>query len=144
MIHLIWTCSLSISFLYALRSCTFVFTGWFQNNPELQILYPWFLESTSLTHFIPLVGFFTPWKHQKNKRPLAWIELKERYKGLDHFYLLLFLGSWSVQTERGGGLIVLRSLHWLGLTFYHVPGSAHYGYVYVGLGEKNLDLPFML
>jgi len=53
-------------------------------------------------------------------------------------------GSWSVQQESGGKLITLRSLHWLGFTFYHVPGSNRHGYVYVGLGEKNLDLPFML
>jgi len=53
-------------------------------------------------------------------------------------------GSWSVQEENGGKVIVLRSLHWLGFTFYHVPGTSRYGYVYVGLGEKNLDLPFML
>ncbi|XP_057317007.1 radial spoke head protein 9 homolog [Hydractinia symbiolongicarpus] len=53
-------------------------------------------------------------------------------------------GSWSVQSERGGGVVVLRSLHWLGYTFYHVPNTSNFGYVYVGTGEKNLDLPFML
>lgn len=53
-------------------------------------------------------------------------------------------GSWSIQSERGSGLVVLRSLHWLGFTFYHVPGTNRHGYVYVGTGEKNLDLPFML
>merc|ERR1712141_114393 len=53
-------------------------------------------------------------------------------------------GSWSVQFERGNSLVVLRSLHWLGFTCYHVPNSRRYGYIYVGSGEKNLDLPFML
>jgi len=53
-------------------------------------------------------------------------------------------GSWSIQFERGSGLLSLRSLHWLGFTFYHVPGSRKYGSIYVGLGTKNLDLPFML
>eukprot|EP00794_Sanderia_malayensis_P020149 gene20149-22123_t len=53
-------------------------------------------------------------------------------------------GSWSIQFERGNGLVVLRSLHWIGFTFYHVPSTSKYGYVYVGTGEKNLDLPFML
>lgn len=53
-------------------------------------------------------------------------------------------GSWSLQFERGSGLVVLRSLHWLGFAFYHVPNTRKYGYVYVGNGEKNLDLPFML
>lgn len=53
-------------------------------------------------------------------------------------------GSWSIQAERGSSLIVLRSLHWLGFTFYHVPNTNIYGYAYFGTGEKNLDLPFML
>jgi len=39
---------------------------------------------------------------------------------------------------------VLRSLLWPGLTFYHAPRTKNYGYIYVGTGEKNLDLPFML
>lgn len=53
-------------------------------------------------------------------------------------------GSWTVQLEKGGTVVVLRSLLWLGLTFYHVPMTKQYGYVYFGTGEKNLDLPFML
>ncbi|XP_029195052.1 radial spoke head protein 9 homolog [Acropora muricata] len=53
-------------------------------------------------------------------------------------------GSWSIQFERGSGLVTLRSLHWLGFTFYHVPNSRKYGSIYFGLGTKNLDLPFML
>lgn len=46
--------------------------------------------------------------------------------------------------ERGNALVVLRSLLWPGLTFYHTPNTKSYGYVYVGTGEKNIDLPFML
>ena len=46
--------------------------------------------------------------------------------------------------ERGNALVVLRSLLWPGLTFYHAPRTKNYGYIYVGTGEKNLDLPFML
>ncbi|CAB4019242.1 radial spoke head 9 homolog, partial [Paramuricea clavata] len=53
-------------------------------------------------------------------------------------------GSWSVQYEKGCGLVTLRSLHWLGFIFYHVPETRKFGCVYVGTGEKNLDLPFML
>jgi len=53
-------------------------------------------------------------------------------------------GCWSLQFERGSGLVVLRSLYWLGLTFYHIPGSKKFGSIYFGLGQKNLDLPFML
>ncbi|EDO27772.1 predicted protein, partial [Nematostella vectensis] len=53
-------------------------------------------------------------------------------------------GSWSIQFERGSGLVSLRSLHWLGFTFFHVPETRKYGMVYIGTGNKNLDLPFML
>ncbi|XP_038617085.1 radial spoke head protein 9 homolog isoform X2 [Tachyglossus aculeatus] len=53
-------------------------------------------------------------------------------------------GSWSIQMERGNSLLVLRSLLWPGLTFFHVPQTKNYGYFYVGTGEKNMDLPFML
>ncbi|NXP21514.1 RSPH9 protein, partial [Scytalopus superciliaris] len=53
-------------------------------------------------------------------------------------------GSWSIQLEKGGAVVVLRSLLWLGLTFYHIPMTKQYGYIYFGTGEKNLDLPFML
>ncbi|XP_035151628.1 radial spoke head protein 9 homolog isoform X5 [Callithrix jacchus] len=57
---------------------------------------------------------------------------------------LLGSGSWSIQMERGNALVVLRSLLWPGLTFYHAPRTRNYGYIYVGTGEKNMDLPFML
>ncbi|KAM8937889.1 radial spoke head protein 9 homolog isoform 2-T2 [Lycaon pictus] len=53
-------------------------------------------------------------------------------------------GSWSIQMERGNALVVLRSLLWPGLTFFHAPRTKNYGYIYMGTGEKNIDLPFML
>jgi radial spoke head protein 9 len=53
-------------------------------------------------------------------------------------------GSWSMQFDRGSGLLILKSLLWPGFVFYHVPGTRHFGSVYFGLGEKNIDLPFML
>ncbi|XP_073694515.1 radial spoke head protein 9 homolog [Garra rufa] len=53
-------------------------------------------------------------------------------------------GSWSLQLERGGTMCVLRSLLWLGLTFFHVPQTPQHGYIYMGDGLMNLDLPFML
>lgn len=53
-------------------------------------------------------------------------------------------GSWSLQFEFAGKVCVLRSLLWLGLTFYHVPMTPQHGYIYIGHGTKNLDLPFMI
>jgi len=53
-------------------------------------------------------------------------------------------GSWSLQQERGGAVVVLKSLVWPGFTFWHAPGTQKYGYVYNGLAQRNLDLAFML
>ncbi|XP_042603828.1 radial spoke head protein 9 homolog isoform X3 [Cyprinus carpio] len=55
-----------------------------------------------------------------------------------------FGGSWSLQLERGSTMCVLRSLLWLGLTFFHIPQTPQHGYIYMGDGLMNLDLPFML
>ncbi|KAG8123436.1 hypothetical protein E2320_018826 [Naja naja] len=57
---------------------------------------------------------------------------------------IIIVGSWSIQVERGSRIVVLRSLLWPGLTFYHVPNTKQHGYIYFGNGEKNIDLPFML
>merc|ERR1711976_351263 len=53
-------------------------------------------------------------------------------------------GSWSLQFERGSAQVMLRSLLWLGYSFFHIPSTQDYGSIYVGTGEKNMDLPFML
>jgi len=53
-------------------------------------------------------------------------------------------GSWSLQFERGNALVIIQSLNWLGMTFYHVPETNKFGSLYVGIGEKNFDIPFML
>ncbi|XP_038132442.1 radial spoke head protein 9 homolog [Cyprinodon tularosa] len=53
-------------------------------------------------------------------------------------------GSWSLQFECASRVCVLRSLLWPGLTFYHVPMTPQHGYIYIGFGMKNIDLPFKL
>ncbi|XP_037305895.1 radial spoke head protein 9 homolog [Pungitius pungitius] len=53
-------------------------------------------------------------------------------------------GSWSLQYECAGNVCVLRSLLWLGLTFFHLPMTPQHGYIYMGDGTQNLNLPFML
>lgn len=54
------------------------------------------------------------------------------------------LGSWSLQLEGAGQVCILRSLLRPGLTLYHVLMTPQHGYIYIGSGMKNLDLPFML
>lgn len=55
-----------------------------------------------------------------------------------------FILGWTLQYERGSGLVQLRSLKWLGMAFFHVPETNRYGSLYCGIGEENKDLPFML
>ncbi|XP_062345196.1 radial spoke head protein 9 homolog isoform X3 [Cinclus cinclus] len=80
----------------------------------------------------------------KNKTLLEKADLDPSTDFLDSLEHDIPRGSWSIQLEKGGTVVVLRSLLWLGLTFYHVPMTKQFGYVYFGTGEKNLDLPFML
>lgn len=53
-------------------------------------------------------------------------------------------GCWSLQFERGCSQVTLRSLLWPGYVFFLLPGTTKFGSLYVGNGEKNADLPFML
>ncbi|XP_011932631.1 PREDICTED: radial spoke head protein 9 homolog [Cercocebus atys] len=80
----------------------------------------------------------------KNKTLLEKADLDPSLDFMDSLEHDIPKGSWSIQMERGNALVVLRSLLWPGLTFYHAPRTKHYGYIYVGTGEKNMDLPFML
>ncbi|XP_074204907.1 radial spoke head protein 9 homolog isoform X2 [Camelus bactrianus] len=80
----------------------------------------------------------------KNKTLLEKADMDPSLDFMDSLEHDIPKGSWSIQMERGNALVVLRSLLWPGLTFYHTPRTKNYGYIYVGTGEKNIDLPFML
>ena len=53
-------------------------------------------------------------------------------------------GCWSIQYDGVQDAVFLRSLHWPGYAFFNVPEMPIYGGIYVGNGQKNKDLPFML
>uniref|UniRef100_A0ABI7ZA85 Radial spoke head protein 9 homolog n=1 Tax=Felis catus TaxID=9685 RepID=A0ABI7ZA85_FELCA len=80
----------------------------------------------------------------KNKTLLEKADLDPSLDFMDSLEHDIPKGSWSIQMERGNALVVLRSLLWPGLTFFHAPRTKNCGYIYVGTGEKNIDLPFML
>ncbi|KAM9383419.1 radial spoke head protein 9 homolog [Phaethornis superciliosus] len=103
-------------------------------------------EGLSLTEAKKLSSYFhfTEPVNLKNKTLLEKADLDPSTDFLDSLEHDIPQGSWTVQLERGESVVVLRSLVWLGLTFYHVPMTKQYGYVYFGTGEKNSDLPFML
>ncbi|NXX96430.1 RSPH9 protein, partial [Centropus bengalensis] len=103
-------------------------------------------EGLSLTEAKELSSYFhfTEPVNLKNKTLLEKADLDPSIDFLDSLEHDIPQGSWTIQLEKGGALVVLRNLLWLGLTFYHVPMTKQYGYVYFGTGEKNIDLPFML
>ncbi|NWV85376.1 RSPH9 protein, partial [Dasyornis broadbenti] len=103
-------------------------------------------EGLSLVEAKKLSSYFhfTKPVNLKNKTLLEKADLDPSTDFLDSLEHDMPRGSWSIQLEKGGTVVVLRSLLWLGLTFYHVPMTKQFGYVYFGTGEKNLDLPFML
>ncbi|OXB65421.1 hypothetical protein ASZ78_005048 [Callipepla squamata] len=103
-------------------------------------------EGLSLTEAKKLSSYFhfTEPVNLKNKTLLEKADLDPSTDFLDSLEHDVPQGSWTVQLEKGSTVVVLRSLLWLGLTFYHVPVTKQYGYIYCGTGEKNLDLPFML
>nr|XP_046228846.1 radial spoke head protein 9 homolog [Scatophagus argus] len=83
----------------------------------------------------------------KNLKKKSILEMGELNPAIDFLDVLsddIPKGSWSLQFEGASRVCVLRSLLWLGLTFYHMPMTPQHGYIYIGDGTKNLDLPFML
>ncbi|KAF3702751.1 Radial spoke head protein 9 -like protein [Channa argus] len=97
-------------------------------------------EAANLDNFL----HFSKPKNVKKKSILEIGELTPAFDFLDVLSDDIPKGSWSLQFECASRVCVLRSLLWLGLTFYHVPMTPQHGYIYFGHGTKNLDLPFML
>lgn len=99
-----------------------------------------FSETNKLSSFF----HFTEPQKLKMKSILEMADLDPTIDFLDPLIEDIPKGSWSLQFERGSSVCVIRSLLWLGLTFFHVPMTPQHGYIYMGDGLKNLDLPFML
>ncbi|GBG34806.1 Radial spoke head protein 9-like [Hondaea fermentalgiana] len=53
-------------------------------------------------------------------------------------------GAWSVQADPCQTTVVIKSLVYPGFSFYHEPGTARFGSLYMGDGRKNEDLAFMI
>lgn len=51
---------------------------------------------------------------------------------------------WSIQLRETEDEVVLRSLQYPGYTFCHKVGTGQFGGVYVGDGQQNKDIAFML
>lgn len=90
---------------------------------------------------------FLHFRQSKNMKKKSALDMGDWNPAMDYLDALsddIPKGSWSLQFEFARKVCVLRSLLWFGLTFYHVPMTPQHGYIYIGDGTKNLDLPFML
>lgn len=52
--------------------------------------------------------------------------------------------SFSLTMEKDPGIVIIKSLHWPGMMFYHKTGTSKHGFCYLGDGRKNFDLLFMI
>jgi radial spoke head protein 9 len=53
-------------------------------------------------------------------------------------------GCWLLNLTVSEDTVVLKSLYWPGMFFYHLLKTPRYGFVYFGNGIKCLDVPFFL
>ncbi|XP_065882555.1 radial spoke head protein 9 homolog [Dysidea avara] len=101
-------------------------------------------EGLSIAECKDLSNFLHFREPQLENNKNALLSIDQSLNFLDSIEYDLPKGCWSLQFERGSGMVVLRSLIWFGLVSYHIPNTTKYGYFYCGTGERNNDLPFML
>ncbi|XP_056424657.1 radial spoke head protein 9 homolog isoform X2 [Hyla sarda] len=120
--------------------------GAFIKNPLGQVNVNHSFRGLTVSEAKKLSSFFhfTPTLIPKKKSLLEKADQDPAIDFLDSLEHDIPKGCWSLQWERGSGVVVLRSLLWLGMTFYHIPLTPQHGYVYIGNGERNIDLPFMI
>lgn len=53
-------------------------------------------------------------------------------------------GCWNVSVEQDGSVAYLKSLYWPGMAYFHKIRTGDAGFLYIGNGRKNLDVPFLL
>jgi len=53
-------------------------------------------------------------------------------------------GCWCIEIDPSETVSIIRSLFWPGLIGFHVLGTAEFGWMYMGNGRKNWDVPFMI
>ncbi|KAJ8975326.1 hypothetical protein NQ317_008312 [Molorchus minor] len=53
-------------------------------------------------------------------------------------------GCWIIQITSSEEMVILKSVYWPGMIFFHYLRTPRHGFVYFGHGKKCLDLPFML
>lgn len=126
------------------RDCACVPYGAYLQNAAGEITYKRSFEGLSHADSGKLQSYLHFRVPEKKRTAL---ERAQQDKTLDFFDPLVEdipEGSWALQYERGGAVVVLKSQIWPGFTFFHCPGTTQFGYAYSGLAQKNMDLAFML
>eukprot|EP00800_Vazella_pourtalesii_P002033 TRINITY_DN11887_c0_g1_i1.p1 TRINITY_DN11887_c0_g1~~TRINITY_DN11887_c0_g1_i1.p1 ORF type:complete len:271 (+),score=57.25 TRINITY_DN11887_c0_g1_i1:98-910(+) len=122
------------------KECSVAPRGAFMKTPLGQVILNGSFEGLSEGHSQKLSSYLHLRETTKQRKDPA----DPAFDFLEHLDSDVPRGCWTLQPERGSGLVVLRSLSWVGFSAFHVPNTRKYGYLYFGTGEKNYDLPFML
>ncbi|XP_030051597.1 radial spoke head protein 9 homolog [Microcaecilia unicolor] len=120
--------------------------GAYVKSPHGQVELNRSFQGLSMTEARKLTNYFhcTPTLNPQTKTLEEKAELDPAIDFLNSLEHDIPRGSWSLQFEGGNTVLVLRSLLWPGLTFFHMPMTPHHGHIYIGNGQRNIDLPFML
>ncbi|GFY38024.1 radial spoke head protein 9 [Trichonephila inaurata madagascariensis] len=51
---------------------------------------------------------------------------------------------WTLQSDSLQEVVTIQNLWWPGFRSYHIPETGEFNSIYVGYGERNDDLPFMI
>lgn len=63
---------------------------------------------------------------------------------LDSIDLDIPSGCWNLTLVQNGTLAYVKSLYWPGMMYFHKVRTPEAGFLYVGNGRKNFDVPFLL
>uniref|UniRef100_A0A2A4JP65 Radial spoke head protein 9 homolog n=1 Tax=Heliothis virescens TaxID=7102 RepID=A0A2A4JP65_HELVI len=85
-----------------------------------------------------------PAQHRWNTNLLTRQDYNYSMDFLDSIDMDIPSGCWNLSIEQGGSLAYLKSLYWPGMIFFHKVRTPDAGFLYIGNGRKNLDVPFLL
>lgn len=98
-------------------------------------------EAASLTNFVLYRTPQNSWNANLLKKP-DYNYSKDIFDTTDAIQPGNRTFALNVDNERG--LVLIRSLFWPGMLFFHKFNSRKHGFCYFGDGRKNMDLLFML
>ncbi|XP_068632896.1 radial spoke head protein 9 homolog [Battus philenor] len=85
-----------------------------------------------------------PAQHKWNTNLLTRADYNLSMDFLDSIDMDIPNGCWNLSLENVGTVAYLKSLYWPGMMYFHKIKTPDAGFLYVGNGRKNLDVPFLL